>query len=147
MIEIEFEPPSVSTCACCGKDTVHLTRFVKNDGDAYAVYHLMYTPGHELGYMSGLMSLGEWGESATPADRLAFAFRLWETKDSYGVGLMDADAARPLWGDTTFLGRLLNREEALAHPWREEVFHLTDHIVLEDTEAIAFLAKVSQNDA
>lgn len=94
MIEIEFDPPSVSTCACCGKDTVHLTRFVKSDGNAYAVYHLMYTPGHEPDYMSGLISLGKWGESATPADRLAFPFRLWKTKDSYGVGESTASRRR-----------------------------------------------------
>jgi hypothetical protein len=45
------------------------------------------------------------------------------------------------------LGRLLNRDEALAHPWCKEVFHITDHITQEDPEAIAFLAEQPQGGA
>jgi hypothetical protein len=142
MIEIEFEPPSVSACECCGNDTVRLTRFVMRNGDAHSVYYLQYTTGHDPDYMSGLISLGEWGESGSPSDRLAFPFRLWATEDSYNVGL--TDAAESPWVDSTFLGRLLDRDEALIHPWCKEVFHLTDHITREDPEAIAFLARASQ---
>jgi len=139
MIEIEFEEPSVSRCECCGKDTISLTRFVLKNGNAHAVYYLQYTLGHDSEYMSGLIGLGEWGESAAPANRLAFPFRLWETQDSYNVGFIEAEDSP--WSDSTFLGRLLSRDEALAHPWCEEVFHITDHITQEDPEAIAFLAR------
>jgi hypothetical protein len=145
MIEIEFEPPSVSTCECCGKDTVRLTRFVTRNGDAYAVYYLQYTAGHDPDHMTGLIGLGEWGESGTPADRLAFPFRLWATEDSYNVGL--TDAVESPWSDSSFLGRLLDRNEALAHPWCKEVFHLTDHITRDDPEAAAFLAGSNQGGA
>jgi len=145
MIEIEFEEPSVSICECCGKNTVRLTRFVLKDGNAHAVYYLQYTPGHNPAYMSGLIGLGGWGESASPDDRLAFPFRLWTSQDSYSVGLIEA--AESPWVESTFLGRLLNRNEALAHPWCKEVFHLTDHITQEDPEAIAFLAEQPQGGA
>ena len=137
MIEIEFEEPSVSTCDCCGKSTVRLTRFVLKDGNAYAVYYLQYTPGHDPDYMSGLIGLGDWGESASPADRLAFPFRLWASKDSYSVGLIEA--AESPWVESTFLGRLLNRDEALSHPWCKEVFHITDHAFVEDAPLRAYL--------
>jgi hypothetical protein len=143
MIEIEFEPSSVSTCECCGKDTVRLTRFVTNDGSAHAVYYLQYTSGHDTDSMNGLISLGEWGESAAPSDRLAFPFRLWATEDSYNVGLVDA--AESPWADSTYLGRLLDRNEALTHPWCKEVFHLTDHITREDPDVIAFFTRSSQS--
>jgi hypothetical protein len=138
MIAIEFEPPSVSQCECCGKETVRLTRFVTDDGNAHAVYYLQYTPGHDPDYMSGLIGLGDWSESSSPADRRAFPFRLWATGDSCNVGF--TEAAESPWSDSTFLGRLLNRAEALAHPWCKEVFHITDHIIRDDPEALAFLA-------
>jgi len=145
MIEIEFESPSVSTCECCGKKTIRLTRFLTNDGDAHAVYYLQYTPGHDPNYISGLIGLGGWGESAAPSDRRAFPFRLWATKQSYNVGF--TDAAESPWAESTFLGRLLNRDEARDHPWCKEVFRLTDHITREEPEAIAFLAEVPQGGA
>ncbi len=43
MIRIEFEEPTSSSCACCGKATIRLTRFVYRDEDAYAVYYAQYT--------------------------------------------------------------------------------------------------------
>ena len=145
MIAIEFEPPSVSICECCAKETVRLTRFVTDDGNAHAVYYLQYTPGHDPDYMSGLISLGEWGEYASPADRLAFPFRLWAAQESYNVVL--TEAAESPWSDSTFLGPLLNRAEALAHPWCKEMFQITDHIARDDPEAIAFLARQHQGGA
>lgn len=138
MIAVEFEPPSVSQCECCSKETVRLTRFVTDDGNAHAVYYLQYTPGHDPDYMSGLIGLGDWSESSSPADRRTFPFRLWATGDSCNVGF--TEAAESPWSDSTFLGRLLNRAEALAHPWCKEVFHITDHIIRDDPEALAFLA-------
>ncbi|MDX2039553.1 MAG: hypothetical protein SFX72_23135 [Isosphaeraceae bacterium] len=145
MIAIEFEPPSVSRCECCGNETVRLTRFVRKNGDAHAVYFLQFTPGHVDAQIVGLIGLGEWGEAATPDDRLAFPFRLWAAGDTYNVGLTDASESP--CAETTFLGRILDRSEALVHPWRDEVFHITDHIVRDDEEAVAFLSSASRGGA
>ena len=142
MIEIEFEPPEIRTCDCCGKDTVRLTRFVLKDGNAYAVYYAQYSKGHESGRVSGIIGLGDWGETAEPSDRLAFPFEIWVTDGNFNVGLVNA--ADSPWRDVTFIGRVLNRDEALAHPWHKEAFHITDHMVVEDPEIIAFF---SANDA
>jgi len=86
MIEIEFEPAEIHICECCGKDTVRLTRFVHKDGNAHAVYYAQYSTGHEIGRVSGIIGLGEWGEASEPSDRLAFPFELWETDDNFNVG-------------------------------------------------------------
>lgn len=137
MIEIEFKPPSIKLCECCGTETVTLTRFVLKDGSAHAVYYAQFSRGHETDVVSGLVSLGEWGDSATPEDRLAFPLQLWTSKDNYNVAFVNASDSP--WGDVTFMGRLLDREEALKHPWCSEVFHITDHIVADDAEVKAFL--------
>ena len=146
MIEIEFEPPSIELCECCGAETVTLTRFVLEDGSAHAVYYAQYSRGHETGVVSGLVSLGNWSDSATPDERLAFPLQLWASNDNCNVAFVDARDSP--WSDVTFMGRLLDREEALAHPWRAEVFHLADRIVRDDPQVKALLDEAaSKNDS
>jgi hypothetical protein len=136
MLAIEFEPPTESVCECCGNSTVRLTRFVLKDGNAHAVYYAQYTRGHDEKRMSGLIGLGEWGDDAGPEDRRAFPFQMWLKGDDTVIGLIDAEDSP--WSDATFLGRVLDRDEALTHPWIQEVFHITDHIVTEDPEVIGY---------
>lgn len=131
MIEIEFEEPTQSLCECCGNTTVRLTRFVYQDGDAYAVYYIQYTPQHDTKRLSGIIGLGKWGDDGTPEDRLAFPFQIWMDEDNFVVGLVNAEASP--WSHVSFLGRVLDREEALAHKWIDDVFHVTDHIVTDDS--------------
>jgi len=132
MIKIEFEEPTQSLCECCGHTNVHLTRFVYKDDDAHAVYYAQYTADHDEKRLSGLIGLGKWGDGAEPEDRLAFAFQIWTDEENYKVGLVDAKESP--WSDVTFLGRILDREEALEHEWLPEVFHITDHMVEDDVE-------------
>ncbi|HKS57648.1 MAG TPA: hypothetical protein VJS12_20285 [Steroidobacteraceae bacterium] len=136
MIRIEFEAPTSSECGCCGKTTVRLTRFVYRDEDAYAVYYAQYTPDHSETRLSGLISLGDWGEDSEPAGRVAFPFQIWMDESDFKVGLMDAGNSP--WKDVTFLGRILDRNEALTHAWVDEVFHITDHMVTDDAEITGY---------
>lgn len=132
MLTIEFEAPTESTCECCGNVTVRLTRFVYRNGDAYAVYYAQWTAAHGEKRLSGLISLGKWGEDGAPEQRLAFPFQISTDAENFKVGLVNA--ADSPWNHVTFLGRILNREEALKHEWIAEVFHITDHMVTDDPE-------------
>ena len=82
--------------------------------------------------VSGLIGLGEWGEDGTPEQRLAFPFQIWTDEKSFQVGLVNA--ADSPWNHVTFLGRILNREEALKHERIAEVFNITDQMVTDDPE-------------
>ena len=137
MIEIEFEEPNIFKCECCGNETKKLTRFVYNNDDAYAVYYAQFTLGHKDKAVSGIVSLGEWGEGSESSSRTAFPFRIWSNEENYQVGLLDKDESP--WSDVELLGEILNREEALKHKLLKEVFHITDHITAEDKEVIDFL--------
>lgn len=136
MIRIEFEDPTESRCECCGKTTVRLTRFVYRDDNAYAVYYAQYTPAHDEKRISGLIGLGEWGEGGGPEDRVAFPFQIWTDENNFEVGLVNAQDSP--WSHVTFLGRILDREEALKHEWIKEAFHITDHMVTDDPELIKY---------
>lgn len=138
MLEIEFEEPSTFTCECCGGITSRLTRFVYQDDDAFAVYYALFSDGHRDNGVVGIVSLGEWGEDGIPSSRVAFAFRLWEGQDNFNVTITDANESD--WSDVEILGRKLSREDALAHPWINDVYHITDHMTDEDPEIREFFS-------
>jgi hypothetical protein len=43
------------------------------------------------------------------------------------------------WNGAKSLGKKLNREKALAHPWIQALFHIADHIVTEDRDVKDYL--------
>ena len=137
MIRIEFETPTESRCECCGKTTIRLTRFVYKDNDAFAVYYASFTPDHDEKRLSGIIGLGEWGDDDVgPEARVAFPFQITLQDDNYNVRMIDARESP--WCDVTFLGRILDRDEALAHEWIKDAFHITDHMVADDNEIIRY---------
>ena len=131
-IEIECDDPVKKTCECCGGTSTTLTRFVYKDGDAFAIYFALFSDNHPEREMSVAVSIGEWGDGTTAEDRLAFALILRCREDQYEVMVVNADKSP--WQDAEMIGRMLDRDEALAHPWIEEVFHITDHMVEDDLE-------------
>ncbi len=143
MIEIEFENPTVDKCECCGDEMVRLTRFVYQDGDAFAVYYAKFTRTHSDKVVYGLISLGGWGDGTGPDDRHAFSFRIWTSEENYQVGLTDKEESP--WKDVEYLGQILNRQDALVHPWLKNVFHITDHIVVDDKIIVDYFNQDSNN--
>jgi hypothetical protein len=91
MIEIEFETPTVNKCECCGQEQVVLTRFVYQNGDAFAAYFAKFTKNHKDKVVYGLIGLGQWGEGAEQSNRIAFPFKIWTKQNDYQVGLVDKE--------------------------------------------------------
>lgn len=136
MIEIELTEPKKTSCECCGGTSTSLTRFVYKGGDAFAIYYAAFSNNHPENAVVGVISIGGWGSDGVPPDRVAFPFRIWEGEENFNVGLMNASESP--YNGINLLGRMLDREEALAHPWVKDVFHITDHISTDDTEVINF---------
>lgn len=136
MIELEFEEPTIESCECCGNEMVRFTRFVYQDGDAFAVYYAKFTRSHDDKVVYGLLSLGEWGEGSEPQNRKAFPFKIWTNETHFQVGLTEGDESP--WNDVEYLGEILNRQEALKHPWIKDVFHITDHMVADDKQIVDY---------
>ncbi len=138
MIEIEFEEPKLERCECCRNTSTRLTRFVYQDGDAFAVYYVVFTDGHDDKVAYVLIGLGEWGEGAEPEKRTAFSVKIWDNNQNWAVTVTDKDESP--WRHVTFLGQILDRDEAIKHPWIKDVYHITDHIVADDNPVIQFFA-------
>lgn len=139
MIEIEFNEPFKSVCDCCNYETTALTTLVKKNGDAYAVYYGYFVEAHRDQGMTGIISLGAWGEGTFPADRIAVGFVMWVEPEDYQVRLINA--AETPWGDAEILGRKLTWEEAQDHPDIDEVFQMMDEIVDKDAEVRSFFGR------
>ena len=137
-LTIEFEPPRESEpCQCCGGRTTSLTRFVYNDANAYAVYFARFSDNHAERVVKALVSIGEWGAGSGPQQRVAFALELRSGAEHYEVHV--CDAVESPWYGEALLGPVLDRGPALEHPLIREVFHITDHAVLEDRSLKAYL--------
>ena len=132
--QIEFCEPTFYDCECCGHRTTKLTRFVTRDGAAFAAYYAHFSDGPDHDDVQLLVGFGPWGEDAPPEERTAIAFRIWNSEESFNVALMDADC----W-TTDYLGRRLSRSEALVSPWKQELFDLSDHIVMCDQPIVDYL--------
>lgn len=130
-------------CPCCSGRTTRLTRFVYSDGNPHAVYYASYSDRHPEKWISVLVSLGEWGEGSKPKDRVAVPLRIRSTAAEYQVSLVDATESP--WHGTKFLGRILDRRQALKHPLKPEVFHITDHIVTDDPDVRAYFTGTEDN--
>jgi hypothetical protein len=138
MIEIELTEPKKSVCDCCGKETTSLIRFVHKDENAHSIYYAAFSEGHVENGVIGVISLGELHKDVLPPSRVAFGFCITRGEDEYLVEITDANDSP--WKNVNVIGRKLSRDEALNHEWIQDVFHLTDHIIIDDPEIKSFFA-------
>jgi hypothetical protein len=134
------EPDGESTlgaCPDCGHATRSVWGYVSDARGARAAYFIRWTEGHLDRGAELAISIGAWGVGATPAQRLCFGFECRMGSDR--PGFMVVDAAELLWGQEAFLGAMLTRESALAHPTCKEVFAILDRLVEDDPRFRRFL--------
>ena len=137
--DIDYDSePHEDVCECCGGRTTHLTRFVTRDDEAFAVVYLRYADNHPDESVKAAISVGPWWDGTSPADRTAFALEI----RSEGVMVQDAETSP--WMGVDILGPMLDREPALGHEHLKEVFHITDHLFLEDRELREYLGLSSE---
>jgi hypothetical protein len=138
MGEISLEPSGQGNpylCPHCGNESHTVWGYVRCDGNAYAVYYVGWTTGHDD--MGILIGMGEWGEGTTPSDRYSVALTARAPENQ--IGFMVVGPGESLLDEVELLGRLLTREDALAHPQIQDVFRVADHIVSDDPRVAAVL--------
>lgn len=139
MIKIEFEEPNYSTCECCGNKVTWLTRFVYNDNDAFAFYYASFTEHSGVKEVKCMINICEWDapESEGYTKATGFPLLLWiDEKEQGNISLLDKTDVP--W-ESILKGEILDREDALKSPYKEEIFHITNHIFWEDKEIMDFL--------
>jgi hypothetical protein len=138
MLTIEHDEPHISECKCCGRPVTIVTSYVYEDGEAYAAYYVRFTPGHAPRHVQALISLGAWGDDTGPWDRVAFPLEIEEAPEEFRVRLVEREESP--WQEAEVMGRLLSRDESRAHERLQEVFHITDHMVVDDIHLRRFFS-------
>lgn len=136
MRSLEFEEPQYSSCECCGNKTTKLVRYVLQNDIPFALYMAAYTEGHEDKIVELIVGLGSWNDDSLPTERTAFTLWIRENNDAWAITLTHKEDST--WRNVTFLGQVLGREEALQHPWINDVYEITDHILSEDKKIIEY---------
>ena len=127
-------------CACCNARSRTAHGFVYRDGDAYAVYYAGWSDGHPGRGVSLAIAVGEWTEGTSPADRVSIGMIARPTPSSVNFTVLSP--AESPWGDTPLLGKMIEREQALAHPALKGVMHVAEHIVRDDARVRSFLHSI-----
>lgn len=135
MIAIEFEAPQFEKCNCCDAKITRLTRFVYQDNEAFAYYYAKIEDHSDPKVVECLVVLCEWDDNnENIIKKTGFALTIWVKDDNFNVTLINKDECA--WKNIPEV-EILDREQSLNHPQKSDVFHITDHIVVDDKEVIA----------
>jgi hypothetical protein len=138
MLTIELGDPKPSQrCPDCGAEVEMVFGFVYSDGVPHAVYHASYSSAHRDEGASLRIVVGDWSDNAPPASRTSFGLEVRASGREYEFMLVGP--SRSAWRATAFAAPMLSREDALAHPYKQEVFHIAEHIIHEDARLFEFL--------
>ncbi len=121
-------------CPDCGKIIRLVWGYIFKKGKPFATYYSRFNEGHPDKGMNMLVVEGAWGDDSNETDRYCFSLecRMNETRPSYMM--IDSD---PSYAE---LGKALTRAEALAHPFKDELFPMLDQLMASDLVIKRFLA-------
>jgi hypothetical protein len=129
-LDVELGKASQHRCGCCGKLSHVLRGFVSKDGDAHAVYMAGYTEKHAPEEGTVLVSIGDWTQGSTPADRTAVVVKVRRIGGRFQVMVVGPEGCP--WDDVGVFGPIQTRAAALARPDIQEYFHVVDHVLETD---------------
>ncbi len=127
---------SETVCEHCGEPRVSVSGSLLRDGGLLAFYFAScyHHDGHEV--WIDIVHSSDW--DAEDQQRMTFGCRVGPVSNSptFASTMVDAAAA---WGDVPFFGRKLSRDQAMAHPWREEFWSHSDFILVNDPDVAAHM--------
>ena len=131
VIQVAPESPvKESRCDGCGGTNYLLHGYVYEDGNAHAIYFAEWCGGDHPERAAFLtLGLGDFAEGSTSADRRAFGIE-WSPA---GMTLLD----EPVRDRPDLLGTFVPRDRALAMKEIGHVWHVVDHIVVDDSRLAA----------
>jgi len=138
MITVEIgEPRPSRVCPDCGAEVQTVHGFVYQNGAPFAVYHAAFSRAHYDQGANARIAVGDWSEGADPNTRIPFGLEIRATPTEYQFGFIGPDSS--MWGQSELMGPMLTREQALAHPQRDVILHIAEHVVHEDARIYEFL--------
>ena len=131
MLRLELaERIDMIECDKCGTPYRRVYGTIYEDEQGLGIYSAdLHTKEHDLRVLPAL-GMRYWDAKADAWATCSCTIEVWPTDAEYQMAVRDA-AASP-YRDGHLMGRVLDREELLARPERDGVFHMADHIVTDD---------------
>lgn len=117
-------------CDVCGREHESVHGYVYRHDVAFAVYHSTLDDHDGKPVLHIAVSLGDWSEEAGGSLRYRVGMRVWTDGDE--VNLSVESPVESPWEDSSALGRMLPRDEALAHPELPDLFGMTEVVIRHD---------------
>lgn len=133
-LSIEFVEQHYIPCECCNENIIRLTRFVYQGEDALAYYYAEIPSHTQEKKVLLLLVICEF-EGDEISKRTCFSLGLWKNEQGFVATLLNANETPwyPI-DDVEFL----NREEALQHHYKSDIFRIIDEIWESDRDIIGF---------
>jgi hypothetical protein len=128
-------------CSHCGREfsVIRGSAYEDNGGIALYLAGLHSCDGPPIAHLAVAIRPG-YRDNAGPE---AILLQVWTTDDS--IDMRVTDAVESPWRGEAYLGRLLNRDEALASPLLETVYRIAGRVA-RDNAAVSEYLNADQND-
>ena len=125
-------------CECCGAPVQTTHGFVYRDSEAFAVYQAAWSEGHPENQVNARIEIGgEWGDPHARPEHVFFGLLIYRKPEELGFSMLEPDESMWLTEETE--GRFLSRAAALSHPLRSDIFHIAEHVAVQDKRIKKFL--------
>jgi|SRR5215208_3108552 hypothetical protein len=135
MLRVEVdERVDPQLCEHCGREFMRVYGSLFEDNRRAGIYSAdLHEQQHDPQNPCAMVTLGTmgWGESAQEWQKYSIVIEIWATDSEFQMSVREKSAFPydPEQADVQYwFGSILGREEALASPWRDEFFHMADHI-------------------
>lgn len=115
----------------------HSSHTVYQDNHAFAYYYAHIEPHHH-DFVKCLVVICEFDDNDTICHKIGFPIVLWNNQGLIATTLLNADEIA--WQNIANV-EILNRESALAHHYKADVFRISDNILEQDKEIMNFFGK------
>ena len=137
MSQISIDQQAVSrTCDHCHEAYDVSRGSVYDDGRGYAVYLVAMHKCHSGRLVHLAIGVRE-GYKGFP-ETCAVTMQVWATESDFEMSLVDAKDSP--WQDESYLGRMMNREEALSSSLIGTFFDTADHVVTDTPQVTEYLS-------
>lgn len=139
--QLAIEPTKESSFACAEGLLRTVWGHVSKEDAAHAVYYVRWNDT-DLGDATFLVAVGDWSEGATERDRDCVA-AMARAIDGH-LSFMLVDAADTSFADQISLGSMAAADSVRGTPLAAEVFHILDHVLVEDPRVSALRARMER---
>lgn len=131
--EVEDAGSELGQCDCCGTSTTRIWGFVRRNGQPVGAYFVAFTLGRPDHGAKFDLILGEWGHTASRADRYALAvdMRLIDGTPAFMV----VDAVDRITSSGPLVGTALKRTDVIGTPLATQAFAIIDAVYMSDLAA------------